>query len=77
MPVGVGPQKTLQNMISGIPLILGLGTRMSDPHVYVVFWALKYGLIKECGWGYGILLKRAMLGSLGFWCPYTSWLEIT
>ena len=27
-------------MISGIPLILGLGTRMSDPYVYVVFWAL-------------------------------------
>ena len=27
-------------MVSGIPLILGLGTRMSDPYVYVVFWPL-------------------------------------
>ena len=27
------------NMILGIPLILGLGTRMSDPHVYVALWA--------------------------------------
>ena len=26
-------------MISGIPLVLGLGTRMSDPYVYVVFSA--------------------------------------
>ena len=26
-------------MVSGIPLILGLGTRMSDPYVYVVFRA--------------------------------------
>ena len=29
-------------MISGIPLILGLGTRMSDPFLYVVFWAPIY-----------------------------------
>ena len=26
-------------MISGIPLMLGLGTRMSDPYVYVASWA--------------------------------------
>ena len=26
-------------MMSGIPLLLGLRTRMSDPYVYVVFWA--------------------------------------
>ena len=26
-------------MVSGIPLILGLGTKMSDPHVSVLFWA--------------------------------------
>ena len=26
-------------MFSGIPLVLGLGTRRSDPYVYVVFWA--------------------------------------
>ena len=25
-------------MISGIPLVLGLGTRTSDPYVFVVFW---------------------------------------
>ena len=31
--------RILQNMISGIPLILGLGARISDPYVYVVFWA--------------------------------------
>ena len=31
--------RILQTMISGIPLILGLGTRMSDPYVYVVLWA--------------------------------------
>ena len=39
----VEPQKTTKNirilptMISGFPLILGLGTRMSDPYVHV-FW---------------------------------------
>ena len=36
-------------MISSIPLILDLGTKMSDPHVevYVVFWApTKYALIR-------------------------------
>ena len=26
-------------MICGIPLVSGLGTRMSDPYVYVVVWA--------------------------------------
>ena len=26
-------------MISGIPLIWVLGTRISDPCIYVVFWA--------------------------------------
>ena len=31
--------RILQSMICGFPLILGLGTRMSDPYVYVVFWA--------------------------------------
>ena len=29
----------LQTMISGIPLTLGLGTKMSDLFVYVAFWA--------------------------------------
>ena len=27
-----------KTMVSGIILVLGLGTRMSDPYVYVVFW---------------------------------------
>ena len=31
--------RVLQTMISGIFFILGLRTRMSDPYVYVVFWA--------------------------------------
>ena len=30
--------RILQTMISGIPIILGLGTITSDPHVDVVFW---------------------------------------
>ena len=30
--------RILQTMISGIPLVLGLGTRMSDPYVYLVLW---------------------------------------
>ena len=30
--------RILQTMISGIPLTLGLGTRMSAPSVYVVSW---------------------------------------
>ena len=34
----VRPQ-TLQTMVSGTRLIWGLGTRMSDPYVYVAFWA--------------------------------------
>ena len=33
--------RILQPLISGIPHVLGLGTRMSDPHVFVVFWAPK------------------------------------
>ena len=34
-------------MISRIPLVvLGLGTRMSDPCVYVVFWAPREGFPK-------------------------------
>ena len=43
--VTLGPNKDhinkriLQTMISDILVILGLGTRMSDPYVYVVFWA--------------------------------------
>ena len=32
-------RRILHNNISGIPLVLGLRTRNSDPHVYVVFWA--------------------------------------
>ena len=28
--------RILQTMVSGIPLLLGLGTRISDPYVYVV-----------------------------------------
>ena len=31
--------RILQTMISGVPLMLGLGTRMSDPYAYVVFGA--------------------------------------
>ena len=31
--------RILQTMVSGFPLLWGLGTRMSDPCVYVVFWA--------------------------------------
>ena len=31
--------RILQNMISGIPVVLGLGTRESDPYAYVFFWA--------------------------------------
>ena len=34
--------RMLQIMVSGILLVLGLGTRMSDPYVYVVFWTLNY-----------------------------------
>ena len=30
--------RILQSMISGISLILCLGTRMADPYVAVVFW---------------------------------------
>ena len=30
----------LQARVSGIPLILGPGTRLCDPHVCVTFWAL-------------------------------------
>ena len=42
--LGRGPKdhisiRILQKMVSGMPLMLGLGARMSDPYVYVVFWA--------------------------------------
>ena len=40
--------RILQNRISGIPLILSLRTRMSDPCVHVVFWApYSWGLWPE------------------------------
>ena len=35
--------RILHAMISGIPLVLGLGTRLSDPFVYVVVWAPNEG----------------------------------
>ena len=38
--------RILQTMISGFPLKLGLGTRMSDPCVYVVFWAPKVSALQ-------------------------------
>ena len=31
--------RTPQTMVSGFSLTLGLGTRISDLYVYVVFWA--------------------------------------
>ena len=33
--------RSLQTMISGIPLMLGLGTGISNPHVYAVFGACR------------------------------------
>ena len=38
-PLNAGLNRILQNMISGIPLILALGARMCEPYVYVVFGA--------------------------------------
>ena len=35
--------RILPTMISSIPTMLGPGTRMSDPYVYVVFWAPNKG----------------------------------
>ena len=37
--------RILPTMVSGIPLIWGLGTRMSDPSVWVVFWAPACGCL--------------------------------
>ena len=45
-------------MVSGIPLILGLGTRMSDPSVYVVFWAPIKGKYKALLKGLGLVEGR-------------------
>ena len=39
--------RIIQNMISGIPLILGLGIRKSYPYVDVVVWASNYGQLLE------------------------------
>ena len=36
--------RILQTIISGILLILGVATRMSDPCVYVVFWDPSFGV---------------------------------
>ena len=46
LPKARGPndhinRRILQNMISGMPLIFGLGTSMSDPYVYVTSWSSK------------------------------------
>ena len=38
-------------MVSGIPLVLGLGARMSDACIYVIFCALK--VYFEVKFGYG------------------------
>ena len=46
----------LQTMSSGIPLMFGLGTRMSDPHVYVVFWAPRQT------WRAGVLMGEPLKG---------------
>ena len=35
--------RILETMISGIPVIVGLGTRLSDPYVCVGFWAPRIG----------------------------------
>ena len=35
--------RILQVIVSGIPSVLGLGTRMQDPYVYVAFWAPIHG----------------------------------
>ena len=40
---GLNVQQKPETTLSGIPLILGLQTRMSDPYVHVVFWALTPG----------------------------------
>ena len=34
--------RILQTMISGIPLILGLGSRVSDPYVYIVLYRVSH-----------------------------------
>ena len=42
-------------MIHGIPLVLGLGTRMSHPYVYVVFRATILGFgVCGCVFGYDV-----------------------
>ena len=48
--------RILQTMISGITLLLGLGTRISDPYVYEAFWA------PRCEWETGY--KEGHLSSL-------------
>ena len=50
-PLLLGPQRTastrgfLKPMISGIPLILGLGIGMSDPADSLFFWAPSYEML--------------------------------
>ena len=39
--------RILENMISGIPLILGLGNRMSDPYAYVVSWSPRRTILES------------------------------
>ena len=53
----------LHTMTSGIPLVLGLRTRMSDPYVYVVFYGPQSFLSDR---GLKILQLTASC-ELGFW----------
>ena len=53
--------RILRNSISGMPFVLGLGTRMSDPYVYVVLKAPKI-----MGSKYGPLIWVLALFCCGF-----------
>ena len=60
---GICYVRILQTRISGIPLMLGLGTRMRDPCVSVLFWALPRA--EALGVGGGPVNLKSLLG--GTW----------
>ena len=80
-PSSIGPKiprktiRILQKSIPGIPRILGLGSRMRDPYVYVVCWApisspSKRGLMFELFSTLGLRFQIAQSRSIYIhWAP--------
>ena len=67
--------RILQPVVFGNPLALGLGARMQDPYVYVVFWAPKVKTAWKAGGLYLFNGQRATLGGYRGLLLWATWLS--